>query len=221
LKADGAAYGLPLLGGDTVATPGPLTLSVTAFGLVPKGRMLRRAGARAGDTLFVTGTIGDGVLGLAALRQRLTLSPEDAAFLSRRYRRPEPRTALGPLLLEHGLASACLDLSDGLAADAGHLASASRVRLTIEAHRVPLSAPALHQIDLGAMDLPELFTGGDDYELLFTAPPEAEATLRALAQETGTAIAAIGRAEAGEGVRVLDPGGAALDLPETGYTHFS
>ena len=120
LAADQRRYGIVLCGGDTVVSPGPLTVTITAFGRVPRGRGLTRAGARAGDELWVSGTIGDGALGLLAARGRLA-----SAMLERRYRRPEPRTTLGPRLI--GIASATADVSDGLLADAGHIAEASRL----------------------------------------------------------------------------------------------
>ena len=215
LGEDCRAYGIALIGGDTVATPGPLTLSLTALGQVPAGTALRRSGARAGDLVWVSGTIGDGALGLAAVTGRLPgLAADHAAWLAGRYRLPEPRLALGLRLA--GLASAAMDVSDGLVADLGHLCRASGLDAEIDAARVPLSAAAKAALAGDQEPLATLLAGGDDYELLFTAP-EAAGVLNSL----GLPVTAIGRMVEGSGVvRVLGPDGAALVLPATGWRHF-
>lgn len=221
LAADQERFGIALAGGDSVSTSGPITLSVTAFGLVPAGQAVPRWGGRAGDRLFVTGTIGDAALGLdLALGRRVV---EDAAVrgpLLARLRRPDPRTTLGPRLA--GLATAMLDVSDGLVADLGHLCAESGLSAVVEAATVPLS-PAARTLaggDSGA--LARLITGGDDYELLFSAPAEARSALRDLAAGTGVAVSEIGWLEAGEAgaVAVLDADGAPLALPRRGWEHF-
>ncbi|MEX0758671.1 MAG: thiamine-phosphate kinase, partial [Tistlia sp.] len=158
LAADQERYGVTLLGGDTTRTPGPTCLSLTALGAISEGPCLMRSTLKAGDGLYVSGTIGDGALGLDVLQDRIEgLAAADRDFLAERYRLPQPRTTLGPALL--GLASACLDVSDGLVADASHLTEESGVDLEIEAAAVPLSAAVRaalgHRPDL----LPRVLTG--------------------------------------------------------------
>lgn len=218
LAADQATFGIRLLGGDSVSTPGPITLTVTAFGLVAEGRALRRNGARPGDQVFVSGTIGDGALGLLAATGQLSeLDPDHRAFLADRYRLPRPRSRLGPALA--GLAHALMDVSDGLVADLGHIARQSGVAAVIEAVRVPLSEAAAAALAEAPDRMLSVLTGGDDYELLFTAPPEAAAALDRLGRDQGVPIAAIGRIEAGAGVRVLDGAGGGIDIPRPGWSH--
>lgn len=221
LARDQAEFGLGLLGGDMTRTEGPLTASLTILGAVPAGCRLLRSTAKAGEAVYVSGSIGDGTLGLALLQGRLAL--DDAAardFLTERYRLPVPRLALGRALLAEGLASAAIDVSDGLAADAGHIAETSGCRLEIEAARVPRS-PAAEAALAVAPDLAEaLLTGGDDYELLFTAPAGAEAGLEALAARLDLPLTRIGRTVAGEGVALLDGAGRPLALERGGWRHF-
>jgi thiamine-monophosphate kinase len=221
LAEDQEAFGITLYGGDTVATPGPLTLSLTAFGEAPKGRTLSRATARAGDAVYVSGTIGDGALGLKALRGGLgALSEDQRAALAARYRLPEPRLALGGRLAETGLATAALDVSDGLVADLGHIAAASGLAAEISAAAVPLSAAANAALASDPALLPALLTGGDDYELLFTAGPDRAGDLAELAGELDLPLIRIGRMSEGRGVRVLDAAGRELSLPDGGWSHF-
>jgi len=200
LGEDLRAFGLPLLGGDTVVTPGPFWASLTALGWVPAGGMVRRAGARPGDGLFVSGTIGDGVLGLAAVRGEI---PDPDGWLLERYRRPTPRLDLRGTLRSR--ASAAADVSDGLVADAGHIAEASAVGLRIDLDRLPLSSAAGRWL-AGQPDPAEarlkLATGGDDYEIVCAAP----------AGDDLPGFTRIGEVVAGEGIEVraagrrLDPG---------------
>lgn len=197
-----ARWGIVLAGGDTVSTPGPLTLSVTALGTV--ARPLRRSGARPGDSVYVSGTIGDAVLGLAALRGELPGSGHET--LIERLRLPTPRLALGRALV--GVASACADVSDGLVADAGHIAEASGVAITIDAAAVPLSAAARAVLAEDPTWLPRMLTGGDDYELVFSAA-------QAVADATR-----IGSVEAGQGVTVRGPDGSPMTFDAPGYRHF-
>jgi len=219
LGQDLATFGLPLLGGDTVATPGPLTLSLTALGRVPAGQGLERRGARPGDQVWVSGTIGDGALGLRAARRELPgLAAEDVAFLADRYRVPQPRMGLGSRL--RGLAGAAMDISDGLVQDLGHLCRVSGVGARVEAARVPLSPPARRALAEGMVTLADLLCGGDDYELLFTAPPAAAAALTALAAATGAPVTRIGSILSGGAVSVIDDGGEALSLSKGGWRHF-
>ena len=221
LAEDQAVFGIALYGGDTVSTPGPLTLSLTAFGEVPQGRALSRAGARAGDLVYVSGTIGDGALGLRVLRGEYpALTAAERAALAARYQLPEPRLALGEALAAQGLASAAIDVSDGLVADLAHITQASGVAAEVEAGSVPLSPAARAALSSDPALLPGLLSGGDDYELLFSAAPERAGELADLAQALDLPLAPIGRLLAGSGVRVLYQKGREMDLSETGWRHF-
>ena len=175
LRIDGETYGLTLLGGDTVATPGPLTLSLTMLGWTPSGAMIRRGGARVGDVLCVSGVIGDGWLGLLAARGELA---DPDGYLAERYRLPSPRVELREALRKY--ASAAADVSDGLIADAGHIGEASGLAVRIQLDRLPLSAAARAWLE-AQKDLAEalraLASGGDDYEVVCTARPDEAAAL--------------------------------------------
>jgi thiamine-monophosphate kinase len=211
LKEDQAAFTLSLLGGDTTATPGPMTLVVTAFGHVPHGRMIRRTGAKPGDGVYVSGTIGDACAGLAALQGE---SGPDTDFLIGRYHLPSPRLALGQAL--RGIATAALDVSDGLVADLGHIADVSGVRIVLESERIPLS-PALRRFwGSSAEAVVRAATAGDDYEIAFTAP----SVPASLAAESGVPVTRIGRVEAGAGVVLTDSGGREIPVPRAGFRHF-
>ncbi len=203
------------MGGDTVATPGPTTLSVTALGLVPTGRALRRKGAKPGDRLFISGTIGDGILGLKVLRGALLeLEASHRAALADRYHLPQARVELGAALLAAGTVTAAMDVSDGLVADAGHIAAASHCGLVLHADRVPLS-PAAQEALADDLDLlPVLLSGGDDYEILFTAGPGFKAP------EAGVPVVEIGEVVSGSGVKVLDRDGAEIPMKSGGWQHF-
>ncbi|KAA0681484.1 thiamine-phosphate kinase [Roseomonas genomospecies 6] len=221
LGEDQARFGIALAGGDSVSTSGPVTLSVTAFGLVPKGKAVPRWGGRPGDRLFVTGTIGDAALGLQIAFGKLEVTDDSArAVLLRRLRYPDPRTTLGPRLV--GLATGCLDVSDGLVADLGHLCEESGCAAILESARVPLSDAARAVVGSDPARFALALTGGDDYELLFAAPAEAAPALAALSVETGVPVTAIGRLVEGPAgsVVVTDPQGRALDLPTRGWDHF-
>ncbi len=221
LGVDQDEFGIVLLGGDTVKTPGPLTLTLTALGEVPAGTALTRSGARAGDDIYVSGCIGDGALGLKVLRGELGSLPEGhRASLADRYRLPRPRLALGQALAARRLATAALDVSDGLAADLGHIAIESDLAAEIEAPAVPLSAAAQAAlaVDPGLREV--ILGGGDDYELLFTAPPGAAAAIAALADELALPVTWIGRMAPGAGVRVVDEAGVPIPLAKAGWSHF-
>jgi len=194
-------YELPLVGGDT--TRGPLTITVQVLGALPLGKALLREGARVGDELYVSGTLGDAAGALAFLRGDWQPEPDDAQYLLQRYNRPLARIDLGRELL--GRATAAIDVSDGLLADAGHVADASGVRLVIDPDLLPLSAalsshPSRDQVILWAL------AGGDDYELCFTLPAD---------QAPPQGCTRIGRVERGSGVDC----GLAIDIPP-GYQHF-
>lgn len=229
LKAALAPSGAKLMGGDTVSTPGPLAFTLTALGYVKTGQALKRSGAYVGDLVFATGTIGDGALGLAVLQGEIEgLSPQHARHLAGRYARPEPRWAFGQALADLGLATACVDVSDGLVADLNHICTASGVAAIVEAEQVLLSVAANTVIEKSPARLKDVLTGGDDYELVFTAPSSALSALEELAQTMNLPLTIIGRIEevapdeAGLGrqrVRVLDAHGADLELGAGGYQH--
>ncbi len=200
-----------LVGGDT--TRGPLSITVTALGGVPQGQALRREGAQAGDDLYVSGSVGDAGLGLRLeLGQwHEELAPAAREIALQRLHRPEPRLALGLAL--RGVASACLDVSDGLAQDLGHLLAASGVGAKLDLAALPRSA-ALADIDPAFADILAL-TSGDDYELLFTAPPQARATIATLP----VACARIGHITTDSALQFLRAG-VPVEMPVAGFTHF-
>lgn len=218
-------FSIDLVGGDTVATPGPLTITVTALGSVETGRELRRSTARAGDIVHVTGTIGDAALGLLALRGAWpSLSADQRAALIARFRRPEPRLAIGRALA--GVANAAADISDGLVADLGHISDASSLAAVVDSALLPLSPTARRVLAMEPGQWVTVLTGGDDYELVFTAPPGANSAVAQLAADLGVGITAIGRMERpGDGqpagrVTVIGPDGAPMHLGRAGFRHF-
>lgn len=215
LARDGVSFDIPLLGGDTTSTPGPLTIAITALGEVGQGRMLRRNGAREGDDLWLSGTLGDGALGLLVAKG--TLKPGKA--LIARYRLPQPRLALGQKLV--GLAHAAMDVSDGLAADLGHMCARSGLGATVELARLPLSRGAAKALAADPGLLETIATGGDDYELLFAAPRPARAAIMRAAAAAKTQATCIGRFASGDSqVRFLDAAGRAQRFVRAGFTHF-
>ncbi len=218
LAEDQRRFGIHLWGGDTVATPGPATYSLTAIGEVPQGCAIRRGGAGEGDDIYVTGTIGDGALGLLAAQDLLPgLDSDLNAALASRYRLPEPRMALGLALRD--LATAGLDISDGLAADLGHLCRVSGVGARIELEAVPLSPGIRAAIALDPAHFERALTGGDDYELLFTAARVDRTRIEGAALNCGLAVTRIGVAS-GEGLVFVDGSGAEVSFAHAGYTHF-
>ncbi len=224
LAHDQTEYGVHLIGGDMSSTSGPITIAVTVFGEVPIGRIIRRGGAHRDDTVFVTGTIGDAALGLSVLRARpSTLDAASTTFLVDRYRLPAPRSALGPQLI--GVATAGLDVSDGLVADLRHLCEVSHLSAVIEARSVPLSSAACVAIAGDPYWLATALTGGDDYEILFTAPAAASARIAELSRLFGVQITPIGRMTGmwevdPPRVVVLDNFGLPLTFASEGWTHF-
>ncbi len=216
LEREQARYGISLIGGDSVATPGPICLSLTALGTVPEGQALRRDGARAGDAVFLSGTVGDPALGLVALRDGLRgIDAAHRSELIDRYRSPRPRVELGQRLV--GLAHAAQDVSDGLVADLGHICAASGVGAVIEAERLPLSPAA--RAAVAALGLDPVLGGGDDYELLFTVAPGVRRRVAELARGLDLALTEIGRIQAGAGVTVVDRDGREIAVPRPGYRH--
>jgi len=224
LGEDAKSYACPLLGGDTVSTPGPLTISVTAFGRVPAEKMVHRSGAQPGDRVVVTGTIGDAVLGLDVLRggavaAALAGDEEARQMLIGRYRVPQPRSALATAIRSH--ASAAMDVSDGLAGDLTKLCAASGVSAVIHVPGIPLSRPAAALVAGRTVGIDRLITGGDDYEILCTIP---EARFEVFAQEArkaGVAIAPVGAVIAGSAApSFLDERGRELALTRRSWSHF-
>jgi thiamine-monophosphate kinase len=206
-----------LSGGDTVVTPGPFTVSITAFGFGPKGEAHGRGGAEPGDVVFVTGTIGDAALGLRALRGELKgLDAAELAHLEDRYHLPLPRSEAGMGLI--GVASACMDVSDGLVGDLGHIARRSGVQAVIDVARVPLSDAVRRAVAVEAALLEVALTGGDDYELLFTAPAKARKQVLEFGKHLDHPITEIGRIERGSGVVALR-GEEPMSFAQSGWRH--
>ena len=214
LARDQEAFGLSLLGGDTTSTPGPISLSLTLLGHVAPGQALRRVGAQAGHEVWVTGTIGDGALGLRALQGHL---PDRDGWLAGRYRRPEPRVALGIALSQSQAVAACMDVSDGLVQDLGHICRAAGLGAEVTTDQVPLS-DAARAAGPGWREL--CLTGGDDYELLMAVPPSDVAMLCRTAAGVGVPVTRIGRFVEGAGVRFLDEAGHGITFRQQGWSHF-
>jgi thiamine-monophosphate kinase len=205
LARDQNSFGISLLGGDTGATDGPLSIALTAFGFVPNGTMVKRRGARLGDAVYVTGTIGDSGGGLAIFkREKHALNEADRDHLIARYRVPQPPVEFANAL--RAIAHASVDVSDGLIADLAHIAAASGVRIVVEGETVPLSPPL--RALWGDDALLRAVVAGDDYQIAFTAAPGLEGP-----------FTCIGRVEAGEGVELLIAGRKTV-LPSGGYRHF-
>jgi thiamine-monophosphate kinase len=224
LGEDAKALDCPLLGGDTVSTPGPLMVSITAFGRVPEGRMVHRSGARAGDRVMVTGTIGDAALGLDILTggpvaAALTGDPAAKEMLVSRYRVPQPRNALAQAVRDH--ASAAMDVSDGLAGDLTKLCAASGVSADVDAPIVPTSVAAASLLAKGVVGIETLISGGDDYEILCTVPEAQLAAFTQQAGRAGIAVTAIGIVTGERGApRFLDAQGIEIRLRHLSYSHF-
>lgn len=210
-----------LIGGDT--TQGPLNICITVFGEVPAGQALLRRGAQPGDDIWVSGSLGDARLALDALLRQHALPPAVLSQARQRLEQPTPRVELGMAL--RGIANSCLDISDGLLGDLGHILEASGVgaridanitRNLLQARRHPMMAAlAISRIDACTL------AGGDDYELCFTAPSSAQAAVRDAAAQAGVPVTCIGRIEAERGVRVMTPGGQQLPLRFAGFDHFA
>lgn len=223
LRAAQDAFSIALAGGDTDRRPGPLTVTITAIGSVPRGCMVRRDGARGGDLVFVSGTLGDSALGLgirrdAAQGRAWGLDDTSAEALRARYLRPEPRIGLVVPLRDH--ASAAMDVSDGLVKDAKRLARASDVAITLDAKLVPLSAAARAAVSCRPDLLETVVTGGDDYEVLATVPPDQADLFRAGARERGVDVTVIGRVTQGTGLTVLALDGRPWAVTRDGWDHF-
>ncbi len=220
LAADQAQYGIQLAGGDSVSTSGPVWVSITAFGLVDDGRMVTRGGAQPGDIVLVTGTIGDAALGLAVVQGVLMVNAADRSALIDRYRLPQPRTELAQAIGEY--ANAALDVSDGLAADFGHLCRASNVLGVIEAPKIPLSPAARRAVVAERGRMADILGGGDDYEVLLTAPADTVAALQKAAHKVAIELTAVGRIAVTQGsarALITDEHGNPLTIDRAGWTH--
>lgn len=222
LRGDAVLFSCPLFGGDTDRTPGPITISIAMFGSVPEGTMVRRAGARPGDRVFVSGTIGDAALGLvlrkdSKLGATWALDPAQRAHLATRYLLPQPRSALAEAVRLH--ATAAMDVSDGLAGDLAKLCRVSQVAADIDVARVPLSAAAKAAIAADAAMRETALTGGDDFEIVCTVPASKAENFRSAAQVAGVAVTDIGAVVAGEGARFLADG-KALAFRRASFSHF-
>jgi thiamine-monophosphate kinase len=221
------AHGCELIGGDT--TQGPLNICITVFGEVPAGQALLRSGARAGDDLYVSGTLGDARLALEALQGNITLSPEVLTQTRLRMDQPTPRVALGLAL--RGIASAAADVSDGLLGDLGHILQRSGVGATIRTENaMHLIAACAHSAGAGGqfgLKIPAnkalqcVLSGGDDYELVFTAPVHQRAAVQAAALSSNTPVTCIGQIEAASGVRLVDAAGVAVANDFASFDHFA
>ena len=221
------AHGCELVGGDT--TQGPLNICITVFGEVPvvngKSQALLRSGARPGDDVYVSGTLGDARLALDALRGMLVLPPALLAQARVRLEQPTPRVALGQAL--RGVATAALDLSDGLTGDLGHLLKASGVGATLDTSiAIQLIAACAHPAcTTGLISLKKqlecVLAGGDDYELAFTAPPAARQAVLAAARQAKTRVTRMGRIDAEPGLRLIDAQGQRLSGPYSSFDHFA
>ena len=224
LEEDAGAFNCPLLGGDTVSTPGPLMVSITAFGRVPQDRMVHRSGAKPGDHILVTGTIGDAALGLDILRNGKAAAAlaSDAAsreMLIGRYRVPQPRSALALAIRAH--AHAAMDVSDGLAGDLAKLCAASGMSAVIDLPAIPLSKATSAVLAGGTVSMDAIVSGGDDYEILCAVPQGAFGEFMQATGEVGVAASPIGTIMAGtSSPKFLDAEGRELPLRRTSYSHF-
>jgi thiamine-monophosphate kinase len=223
LGSDARRYGCPLFGGDTVYTPGPLMASVMAFGVVPSRGMVRRAGARVGDHIFVSGTIGDAALGLmlrgAPKRAaRWKLSAAQRRYLTDRYHVPQPRNALALAVRKY--ASAAMDVSDGLAGDLAKLCRVSGVAAAVEAARVPFSGAARAVLKSDAALVSKMLSGGDDYEIVCTVRPAKLKAFQSAARAAGVPVTDIGRIVRGSGTVFRRPDGSILTFERASFSHF-
>ena len=222
LGEDAALFSCPLLGGDTVSTPGPLMISITAFGRVPPGKMVHRSGAKPGDRVVVTGTIGDAALGLAILRGGIAAAAGNAAareMLVGRYRVPQPRNIMANAVRDH--AHAAMDVSDGLAGDLAKLCEASGVSAVIDAPSIPLSAIAATLLARGTVGIDAVISGGDDYEILCAIPEAGFEAFAEAGRAAGVAVTAIGTVIAGTSAPMFFDGeGREIALKRLSYSHF-
>lgn len=204
LKATQEEFNISLAGGDTTSMEGSLAVSITAIGIVPTGAALKRSGAKAGDDIYVSGTLGDSAIGLELIKKGETNN-----FFINRYLTPEPRMELGVSL--RGIATGAMDISDGMAQDLEHICSTSNVGAIIYADKIPTT---------GNQQLTTALSGGDDYELLFTAPPAKKPEIEKLSKELSLKITNVGKITEGSSVKILDEDGKIIKLEKKGFLHF-
>jgi thiamine-monophosphate kinase len=223
LSEDAEQYGCPLLGGDTDRSPGAITVYIAALGAVPHGGMVRRKGARPGDVVVASGTVGDAALGLALRRDaaaaaRWKLDAPMQGHLNSRYLLPQPRTAIAEALRRH--ASAAMDVSDGLVGDLAKLCRASAVGAEVAIADVPLSPAARQGVAAEPALMETILTGGDDFEVIATVAPDQLEALRLEAAAAGVVVTRIGTVRAGQGAHFRDADGRALGFRRPSYSHF-
>jgi len=214
LESAQKTYGIHLVGGDTVATEGPLCISITAIGYAVEGAMIKRSEAKAGDDIYVSGTLGDAAFGLQAIK---TGQGQTVEF-SKRYHRPTARPELGKAL--QGIASAAADVSDGLLADARHICQASGIGARLFQAKLPLSEAGVKALEKDATLWPLVFSGGDDYEIVFMADPSNAAAVKKISQTLGLQITKIGVAIPGSAVELVDCTDKLVQVAGEGFEHF-
>jgi len=217
-----AGEGVPLSGGDTVASPDKWVISVTVIGLAPSGRVLRRDAAAPGESIWLCGPVGDSAAGLSILLdQTSTVNDQDARFLIQRHNRPLPQVRMGRILLEAGISSCAIDVSDGLLQDLGHICKRSQLGAELDLERIPLSGPIK---ELAAANVVDPYTwalkGGEDYSLLFTVKPDNEKKLLTVLEREEIEAVPIGRTVPGKGIVVLKNGSPIETGPDGGFDHF-
>ena len=219
LGVDQANFGISLLGGDTTSTPGPLSLTATVIGEVPQGKAIRRGGASEDEDVYLTGVIGDAALALSLIKTNgLDSVSENFPVLLDRYRLPQPRTVLAPYLRQ--IASACIDISDGLAADLEHICTTSGIAADIKISWLPISETARVLLREDVRNWQTIISGGDDFELLFTAQPQFSNAIKMLSKEKNIQINRIGKTKKGSGVNFFDPKGKHFPVKKSGWQHF-
>jgi thiamine-monophosphate kinase len=221
LKADGEDFGIGLVGGDTTGSKKALVVTITVMGCVVKGSSTLRSGARVGDKIFLSGTLGDSALGLAYHLKKLKIATlDDRVYLLKRHQLPEPRVVLALALADGGVTSSAIDVSDGLTADLAHICAASKVGAEVDVEKIPLSDAAKRVLNSqGPELLAKVLTGGEDYELLFTVAPGMEAEVAAIAAKVGVIVTEIGNITAGSSVNINQQG-RPIKLDSAGWTHF-
>jgi thiamine-monophosphate kinase len=218
LAQDQQTFQIALIGGDTVKAPHDLTISITAYGLVPKGQIIRRGGAKVGDGIYVTGTIGDAGLGLGILQNRFSAAnEEEAEYFKARYYVPQPRLGLLGELRPH--VTAAIDISDGLLADLGHLCKTSAKGAEIHVEKLKLHPATKRFFNESGLQWRDVLAFGDDYELLFTLDPAHEGVVQNLSLKYSYPVTKIGIIGANNKVKVLDEVNKELNLETSGYEH--
>ena len=218
LKEDQKKYNVFLAGGDTVATTGPIVLSLTAFGSNQKGLYHKRSGAKEGDFIFVSGTVGDSALGLVSIKKELKIPKKDREFLIQKYFLPEPRISLGEKLLT--IASSAIDVSDGLAQDINHICMSSGIGAQLFFSKLPISSSAKLLLKNYPKFKKKILNGGDDYEIVFTASSELEKKIKALSKRTRIKITKIGVMTRAKRFKILDHQNHEIKIKRLGYQHF-